>query len=231
MNKTEKCFFNIALSLSAFLCALTAFAYEDDYISVTLGENGCVTRIDNGERIVYVFSNLVNTATVSSSITMKETMTLKESLVVGGGGAGGGFKGGGGGGGGVLYSDTGSFVSAGSEIGITVGAGGIGNENRLPAKPQNNGAGYGSPSTLTLAGITTTAYGGGGGGADPYHAPSQITTSVLIASGGGGAAETSSMDVDGTYYTAKQGNYGGGGNGSTGGGGGAGAPGGDGKSG
>ena len=179
MNKTEKCFFNIALSLSAFLCALTAFAYEDDYISVTLGDNGCVTRIDNGERIVYVFSNLVNTATVSSSITMKETMTLKESLVVGGGGAGGGFKGGGGGGG-VLYSDTRSFVSAGSEIGITVGAGGIGNENRLPAKPQNNGAGYGSPSTLTLAGITTTAYGGGGGGADPYHTPSQITTSVLI---------------------------------------------------
>ena len=134
MNKTEKCFFNIALSLSAFLCALTAFAYEDDYISVTLGDNGCVTRIDNGERIVYVFSNLVNTATVSSSITMKETMTLKESLVVGGGGAGGGFKGGGGGGGGVLYSDTGSFVSAGSEIGITVGAGGIGNANSLARK-------------------------------------------------------------------------------------------------
>lgn len=101
----------------------------------------------------------------------------------------------------------------------------------LPAKPQNNGAGYGSPSTLTLAGITTTAYGGGGGGADPYHAPSQITTSVLIASGGGGPAETISMDVDGTYNTGTQGNYAGGGNGSTGGGGGAGAPGGDGKSG
>ena len=214
-----------AFLLCAALTAGAAFAYEDEYISVALGENGCVTRIINGERIVYVFSNIVNTATVSSSITMKETMTLAESLIVGGGGAGGGFKGGGGGGGGVVYSDTKSFVSAGSEVFLTVGAGGIGNTQRDAAKPQRTGAGYGSPSSLTLSGVTTTAYGGGGGGADMDHAPSKITTTVLIASGGGGAAQVSGLNVDGTYYTAKHGYYGGIGYGGTGGGGGAGSPG------
>ncbi|MBQ3315721.1 MAG: hypothetical protein IJG70_07190 [Kiritimatiellae bacterium] len=219
-----------AFLLCAALTAGAALAYEDDYVEVALGANGCVTRIDNGERIVYVFSNLVNTATISSTITLKQDMTLCESLVVGGGGAGGGFKGGGGGGG-VVYSDTESFVSTGSEIELTVGAGGIGNINRKAAKPQDTGAGYGSPSSLTLAGITTTAYGGGGGGADKLYAPSRITDTVLIASGGGGAAEVSGLNVDGTYYTAEQGYYGGIGYGSkstnrgTGGGGGAGSPG------
>lgn len=231
MNHHKKFSSILLLFLLSFSSTLTALAYEDEYISVALGANGCVTRINNGERIVYVFSNIVNTATVSSTITIKETMTLAESLIVGGGGAGGGFKGGGGGGGGVLYSDTESFVSAGSEIGITVGAGGIGNVNRKAAKPQDVGAGYGSSSSLTLSGVTTTAYGGGGGGADKNSAPSKITDTVLIASGGGGAASTSNMNVDGTYYTAEQGNYGGGGNGSTGGGGGAGEAGGNGKSG
>ena len=99
-----------AFLLCAALTAGAALAYEDDYVEVALGANGCVTRIDNGERIVYVFSNLVNTATISSTITLKQDMTLCESLVVGGGGAGGGFKGGGGGGGGVVYSDTESFL-------------------------------------------------------------------------------------------------------------------------
>ena len=99
-----------AFLLCAALTAGAALAYDDDYVEVALGANGCVTRIDNGERIVYVFSNIVNTATVSSSIALKQDMTLCESLIVGGGGAGGGFKGGGGGGGGVVYSDTKSFV-------------------------------------------------------------------------------------------------------------------------
>ena len=179
----------IAFLLCSTLTVFSALAYEDDYVEVTLGADGCITRIDNGDRIVYVFSNLVNTVTVSATLTLKQDMTLKESLVVGGGGAGGGFKGGGGGGGGVVYDNTGSFVSTGSEIALTVGAGGIGNTNRKAAKPQDTtGAGYGSPSSLTLAGDTVTAYGGGGGGSDfggSTGAPSKMTASVFLGSGGG----------------------------------------------
>ncbi len=230
MNHHKKFSSILLLFLLSFSSTLTALAYEDEYISVALGANGCVTRVNNGERIVYVFSNLVNTATVSSTITMKETMTLAESLIVGGGGAGGGFKGGGGGGGGVLYSDTESFVSTGSEIELTVGAGGIGNTNRKAAKPQDIGAGYGSPSSLTLSGVTTTAYGGGGGGSDgsSQGVPSKITNDITIGSGGGAGAYTASNQTD-EYYTPSQGNYGGmaaaKASAGTGGGGGAGSPG------
>lgn len=230
MNHHKKFSSILLLFLLSFSSTLTALAYEDEYISVALGANGCVTRINNGERIVYVFSNIVNTATVSSTITMKETMTLAESLIVGGGGAGGAFKGGGGGGGGVVYSDTKSFVSAGSEVFLTVGAGGIGNTEREAAKPQNVGAGYGSPSSLTLSGVTTTAYGGGGGGSDASTrgVPSKITNDIIIGSGGGAGAFTRSNQT-GEYYTPSQGNYGGmagsATSAGTGGGGGAGSPG------
>ena len=230
----------IAFLLCSTLTVFSALAYEDDYVEVTLGADGCITRIDNGDRIVYVFSNLVNTVTVSATLTLKQDMTLKESLVVGGGGAGGGFKGGGGGGGGVVYDNTGSFVSTGSEIALTVGAGGIGNTNRKAAKPQDTtGAGYGSPSSLTLAGDTVTAYGGGGGGSDfggSTGAPSKMTASVFLGSGGG-AGSGCNINQTTDYYTASQGNMGGLGDTvaqhkrGTGGGGGAGAAGQDGSDG
>ena len=224
MNWTRR----LALLAMAVL-PMTIFAYEDDFMAIDLGANATVATNWVGDRLVYVFTNVAN-ATASSTLTLKQVMTLEEALVVGGGGAGGGFKGGGGGGGGVIYDETSVFMAAGSELSVSVGAGGIGNANRNAAQPQGNGAGYGYPSSLHYGDTDIVAYGGGGGGSDASTrgASSKMTADVSIGCGGGAGAYTTSNQTD-QYYTPSQGYYGGiaasSASSGTGGGGGAGSPG------
>jgi uncharacterized Fe-S center protein len=66
-----------AFLLCAALTAGAALAYEDDYVEVTLGANGCVTRIDNGERIVYIA--VMNNMTVDCDcVASPEPVKLKD---------------------------------------------------------------------------------------------------------------------------------------------------------
>ena len=102
----------MSLSRLAFLAvvslAVTASAYEDDYLAITGDESVRTNWV--GERVVYIFTNTASAATA----TFKQNMTLQEVLIVGGGGAGGGFKGGGGGGGGVISNATAAFCAEGA---------------------------------------------------------------------------------------------------------------------
>lgn len=222
----------MSLSRLAFLAvvslAVTASAYEDDYLTITGDESVRTNWV--GERVVYIFTNTASAATA----TFKQNMTLQEVLIVGGGGAGGGFKGGGGGGGGVISDATTAFCAEGATFSVTVGKGGIGNASRNAAEPQSTGAGYGDPSSFTFQGNTRTAFGGGGGGSDnaPDRMPSKMDGSVFIGCGGGAGAKTGDNQTA-EYYTASQGCCGGTGssNGGTGGGGGALTPGENGRSG
>lgn len=61
--------------------SFAASAYEDLYISA---DGDSVVMKETDGRVVYVFS----TADAAASVTLKQTLTLEEALVVGGGGAG-----------------------------------------------------------------------------------------------------------------------------------------------
>ncbi len=137
-------------------------------------------------------------------------------LIVAGGGAGGGgggyYNGGGGGGAGGYLTATVSQAS-GLTLNITVGAGGVGIQNR-----GNNGA---DSIVTNLGGSTITAAGGGGGAGQVYFSGAGADG----GSGGGGETQAGASG-GGTATPAGQGNDGGGVDGSyttSGGGGGAGA--------
>ena len=151
--------------------AIHAPAFSDEFVAST---DGTLRRIDIGDRRVYVFTN----AAAKASLVMKTSMTFEEYLVVGGGGAGGNTIAGGGGGGGVISTNRPVFVTAGTEFGVTVGAGG-----------RNNGSGYysgyqGGHSILAFLGQSVTAYGGGGGAGFSYGLSAADPTGT-IGSGGG----------------------------------------------
>ncbi len=143
-------------------------------------------------------------------------------LVVGGGGGGGADMGGGGGGGGVIYN-AGVSVTPGTNIAVTVGAGGSGAPNGNNVVRGSNG----SPSIFS----SITALGGGGGASrhDATNNPAG-TGSGVVSSGGGasGAGTISGYGGAAGVGTPGQGNNGGGSIGTwyPGGGGGAGSAGG-----
>lgn len=125
-------------------------------------------------------------------------------LVVGGGGGGGSDMGGGGGGGGVIYNP-GFAVTPGSNITVTVGAGGSGAPNGNNVVRGSNG----NPSIFS----SITALGGGGGASrhngtnNPAGTGSGVVSSGGGASGGGGSGGNGGAAGVGT---AGQGNNGGG---------------------
>ena len=200
-----------------------AFGYSDEYLDIELGDNAVVSHCEVEGRQVYVFTNAAN-VTVSSTITLKQTMTLQEKLILGGGGAGADLKGGGGGGGGVIFDTGAQMCDAGSEIAVTVGAGGIGDITRVTAA-------RGAASSCTVAGVTQTAFGGGGGGSDADGAAGKPSTGGSLGSGGGAGKNLSVYNVSGEDYTEGQGHPGGNSSGGAGGGGGYSQRGEDGKSG
>jgi hypothetical protein len=116
------------------------------------------------------------TATGTCTYTIPDGVSFMDVLLVGGGGSGGSYGGGGGGGGGVLFQ-TSYSVTAGSQINLTIGAGGT-----APSNGSASGANGGDTSFDSL-----TASGGGGGGAGGSGAASN---GLSGASGGGGGVST-----------------------------------------
>lgn len=100
-------------------------------------------------------------------------------LLVGGGGSGGSYGGGGGGGGGIVYK-TSYSVTAGTQVSLTVGAGGI-----APTDGSSSGT-NGSDSKFG----TLTAVGGGGGGAGGDENNSAYDGSNGGSGGGGGVSRS-----------------------------------------
>ena len=125
------------------------WSYSDSNIVV---DDASVRRIKNNGCYVYVFTNVESALTIKA----KRELALVDCLLVGGGG-GGGVSGGGGGAGGVLSPGIEAKLAAGDMFGFTVGAGGAG-------APEGGSSSNGGDTTLTIGGVTYTAFGGGGGG-------------------------------------------------------------------
>ena len=107
-----------------------------------------------------------------------------------------------------------------NEFGVTIGRGG--------SSALKQGVGQnGNPTTLTVEGVSISAWGGGGGGSYTT-VPAVAAVTGQIGSGGGASFKGGgSMGVDGIGYNSKQGKMGGAMNGAQGaGGGGAGSVGG-----
>lgn len=139
-------------------------------------------------------------------------VTEVEYLVVGGGGGGSGaynVGGGGGGGGGMVRAATGFSVTPGSQVTVTVGAGGTGGTATQIDGDTNGTEGgdsvFGSIRSLggqggfrTLA--TRLGTGGAAGSLDPLTAPSggkggRLLEGVIRGGGGGGSMEESGFSV------------------------------------
>ncbi len=125
--------------------------------------------------------------------TVPTGVTRGHVLVVGGGGAGGSEHGGGGGGGGVFYGKVpithtvSGVFTPGSQLTITVGAGGVPAANGCTGSGCNGGSG--NPSMIYTGGSPlVTAGGGGGGGGDENPAPAVGLVTYDAGGGGGGGA-------------------------------------------
>ena len=165
---------------------IAAHSFADDTIAST---DPTVRRLTNGDTTVYVFTNAAAT-----KVTMARGVILDAALLVGGGGAGSSqYTGGGGAGGGVTrLSDLGIYLTPGTEVGVTVGAGGIqtkdklnGNASRLTFGTSDYSADGGASGSGYVGGACPT--GGSGGGS--------VKVGSFYASGGGGGAGTNG----GTY--------------------------------
>ena len=170
-------------------------AYEDEFLTIVGDESVRTNWV--GNRVVYVFTNTASAV----SATFKQKMTLEEALVVGGGGAGGGFHGAGGGGGGVLDLTARTFCPESAQISLTVGKGGASN---------GNGVGNsGSPSSVTIGGVTSTAHGGGGGGCGTSALPSTGSNGSGGGAGCPSGSGAASVFANAEEYTIGQGQPGG----------------------
>jgi len=119
------------------------------------------------------------TSTGNCTWTIPDGVSFMDILLVGGGGSGGSYGGGGGGGGGIVYK-TSYSVTAGSQVSLTVGAGGI-----APTDGSSSGT-NGSDSKFG----TLTAVGGGGGGAGGDENNSAYDGSNGGSGGGGGVSRS-----------------------------------------
>ena len=153
-------------------------SFADDWLATA--DTTCQKYVDDDARI-YVFTNVESAVTA----TMRSDCMLEQVLLVGGGGAGGSYKGGGGGAGGVVYYP--AFVQAlatGTELSMSVGAGG-------PAPTAvTQDSSNGSASTLTIGGQSWTALGGGAGGRSGKVAGSAGASGGGAANNGVGGAGT-----------------------------------------
>lgn len=136
----------------------------------------------------------------SGTITMPPGTSFVAYRLIGGGGGGGGgigrpdgnsnsqWAGAGGGGGGGGYTVGSTYVSAGTPISVTVGAGGAGGVGVSPSGWAGSG-GSGGHSVITINGSSAAAYGGTGGhGAFGYCCGGDPGGNVGGAGGYGNAA-------------------------------------------
>ena len=171
----------------------------NNYYTIKVGEHSTA----------YVFTNAAEG--VTCSLTLEEDLVLSRALLVGGGGGGGGGNGGGGGAGGMLELEPGVLLSAGTTLGVKVGAGGAGGAAADPsvATPNNETLGEkGGDTTLTIGGTTYTAVGGGYGASRYAGSPSQPAHN-LHNGGAGGSGGGAAFGQTGGAATAGQGNAGG----------------------
>ncbi len=166
--------FFAGLGIVLSLAARADGIYEDEILSST---DPSVRRIVLPTGFVYVFTNTSGTV----SCTLKDDVTVFQSLVVAGGGAGGYGMGGGGGGGGVVNTRLNTSCLAGETIQVIVGAGGRGGNS--PEKTE-----VGQDSLLTLGDVTTKAKGGGRGGS--YATWQGVESYVGGSNGGSGGGGT-----------------------------------------
>ena len=173
------------------------WAYNDANIAV---DDASVRRVKKDDSYVYVFTNVASALTV----VVKRRFILADSLLVGGGG-GGGLNGGGGGAGGVLSPGIEVKLDAGDMFGFMVGAGGAG------APAQSIGT-NGCNTTLTIGGVTYTAYGGGcgGGNAINYSGASGGSGGGCFYTGSGGAGVEGQGHAGATDSVSKSSGGGGG---------------------
>ena len=186
----------VGCCLAVAVAAFGAWAYEDDYVTITGDESVSTNWVDG--RVVYVFTNTASAATM----TFKADMTLRDALVVGGGGAGGGVIGGGGGGGGVVTLAVSRVVFEGTELGITVGRGGT----PASASGYGNQSGGGTSSSVTFNSSPYLEAFGGGGGCN-YTCPT-LASGKWGSSGGCGANNGNLTILEGYHWTQGQGNPG-----------------------
>ena len=168
---------------------------------------GYVTTYTQGEQkyAAYVYTNVA----ASMTFAVPTGVTSIDYLVVGGGG-GGGYQLAGGGGGGGFKEGSGVSVSAGAELAIKVGAGGIGGTSAA--------GGSGGESSLTFAAGDPIVAGGGGGGGKFTNSAGQKTGTdgVNGSSGGGGGRKAKGGDGSdgaGNGGAGDEGGYGAGGGG------------------
>ena len=173
------------------------WAYNDANIAV---DDASVRRVKKDDSYVYVFTNVASALTV----VVKRRFILADSLLVGGGG-GGGLNGGGGGAGGVLSPGIEVKLDAGDMFGFMVGAGGAG------APAQSIGT-NGCNTTLTIGGVTYTAYGGGCGGGNMvnYSGASGGSGGGSFYTGAGGAGVEGQGHAGATDSVSKSSGGGGG---------------------
>ena len=158
----------------------------------------------NGQSVDIVYSGATQGWIPNSNdvVTLETPQTYDiDFLVVAGGASGGVYHGGGGGAGG--YRTSTQSVAIGTEITVTVGAGGA----RIPTPNSNTSRGNdGSDSSISGTGLTTiTSAGGGGGGTGDTNLNGKNG-----GSGGGGAGNTGTGGTGNTPSTSpSQGNNGG----------------------
>jgi hypothetical protein len=159
---------------------------------------GMITQYEYNNQKVVVFSlsewigspvgatNLTSEPWTSGSWSVPVGVTSLQVLVVGGGGSG--MWQGGGGGGGGFYGTTGLGVTPGTEINVTVGAGGIAQPNRAVdtgSYPVGEVSGSGGESVFG----SLIAYGGEGG--------KFVWTSSGAGYGQGGTSGTNNQNLGG----------------------------------
>ena len=186
----------VGCCLAVAVAAFGAWAYEDDYVTITGDESVSTNWVDG--RVVYVFTNTASAATMN----FRTAMTLRDALVVGGGGAGGSVIAGGGGGGGVVTLEVSRVIFEGTTMGIKVGSGGT----PVAANSWAAQSGGGTPSSVKVNDQPyLEAYGGAGGGSYQSGAFRQGSWGSC---GGVGVNSGTPQMLEGYHWTRGQGNPG-----------------------
>jgi len=186
-------------------------AYLDAEATGTLDGTEPVMVVQGGElrttSVAAVASFATGAATASAYLTaiflgngtfrVPADVTSVDVLVVGGGGGGGGRQSGGGGGAGGVNFQQGVAVTPGSDVTVTVGAGGLGRDA--------SALGQGLDGAGSAFGAVTAAGGGGGGQASTTAGP----LSAGRPGGSGGGAGRASTVAPGGAGTSGQGFAGG----------------------
>ena len=159
---------------------LWSYTGQSSYIAVPASNLGTFCSPSSTSSGGYTI--LTFTSTTTCAWNVPAGVTAVDALVVGGGGAGGGGIGGGGGAG-EFVETTRTGLTSGTQISISVGAGGTSNNNW-------NAGNAGGQSRFD----SVIAYGGGGGGTNSSNPP-VASEGPNFGSQGGGGYETGALTV------------------------------------